>query len=410
MSRNECSALFGGWKGYRVGTVSRLEANETQLRPEIRVELHPTTEPMRCSGCLAESSTTHDVTARWVQDLPILDAATRLLVHRRRLECPRCGPKLEQVEWLDRYSRVTRRLEESVARLCQVLPIKHVAEFFGLGWDAVKAIDKGYLAHKLGPVDLSGVEVIAMDEFSLRKGHRYATVVVEPRRKRVLWVGRGRTRQDIRPFFDLLGDEGCRGIKAVGMDMSLAFEEEVRARCPQAVVVYDLFHVVSKYGRDVIDRVRIDEANRLRGDKRAREVVKGARWLLLRNRENLKDRQERVRLKELLAANRALFVAYLLKDDLKHLWTYRYARSALRFWKGWYGRAMRSRIAPLKRFARRLNGRIDGILAHCLWPLHTSLLEGINNRIKVMKRMAYGFRDHDYFFLKIRAAFPGIAG
>jgi transposase len=410
VSVDECNALLGGWDGYRVGTVGRFEASAEQARPEVWIELHPCATRLRCSGCQEESSATHDVTARWVRDLPLLDAETRLLVHRRRVQCPRCGPKLEHVEWLDRYSRVTRRLGESVARLCQVLPIKHVAEFFGLGWDAVKAIDKAYLAHKLGPVDLRGVEVIAMDEFSLRKGHKYATVVVDPRSKRVLWVGRGRTREDIRPFFEQLGEQGCRAIKAVGMDMSLAFEEEVRLHCPQAVVVYDLFHVVAKYGRDVIDRVRVDEANRVRRDKKARQVVKGARWLLLRNAENLQGRDERIRLRELLAANRALLVVYLLKDDLKHLWTYRYAGPALRFWKGWYDRAMRSRIEPLKRFARRLKTRVHGILAHCQWPLNTSLLEGINNRIKVMKRMAYGFRDYDYFFLKIRAAFPGIAG
>lgn len=410
MSGDECNALLGGWDGYRIGTVGRFEASTERPRPEVWIELHPTAARLRCSGCQEEWSGTHDVTARWVRDLPLLGATTRLLVHRRRVECPRCGPRLEHVEWLGRYSRVTRRLGESVARLCQVLPVKHVAEFFGLGWDAVKAIDKAHLAHTLGPVDLSGVEVLVMDEFSLRKGHKYATVVVDPRSKRVLWVGRGRTREDIRPFFELLGEEGCRAIKAVGMDMSLAFEEEVRLRCPQAVVVYDLFHVVAKYARDVIHRVRVDEANRLRGDKRARQVVKGARWLLLRNAENLKDRDERIRLRELLAANKALLVVYLLKDDLKHLWTYRYAGAALRFWKDWYDRAMRSRIEPLKRFARRLKTRVHGIVAHCQWPLNTSLLEGINNRIKVMKRMAYGYRDHDYFFLKIRAAFPGIAG
>lgn len=410
MSLDECNSLLGGWDGYRVGTVGRFEASPDRPRPEVWIELHPTAERLRCSGCLEESAATHDVTERWVRDLPLLDAETRLLVHRRRVACPRCGPKLEHVDWLDRYARVTRRLGDSVARLCQVLPVKHVAEFFGLGWDAVKAIDKAYLTHTLGPVDLSGVEVIAMDEFSLRKGHKYATVVVDPRSKRVLWVGRGRTREDIRPFFELLGEQGCRAIKAVGMDMSLAFEEEVKLHCPQAVVVYDLFHVVAKYGRDVINRVRVDEANRVRTDKKARKVVKGARWLLLRNAENLQGRDERIRLRELLVANRALLVVYLLKDDLKHLWTYRYPAAALRFWKDWYARAMRSRIEPLKRFARRLKTRVAGILAHCRWPLHTSLLEGINNRIKVMKRMAYGFRDHNYFFLKIRAAFPGIAG
>ena len=137
-------------------------------------------------------------------------------------------------------------------------------------------------------------------------------------------------------------------------------------------------------------------------------MTKHSRWLLLRNRENIRQHEDRVRLNELLAANRKLFTVYVMKDDLKRLWAYSYRGAALRFWKEWYGRAIRSRIEPLKKFARNLRGYLYGILAHCRWPLHTSLLEGINNKIKVIKRMAYGFRDDAYFFLKIRAAFPGI--
>ena len=110
----------------------------------------------------------------------------------------------------------------------------------------------------------------------------------------------------------------------------------------------------------------------------------------------------------MLRANRALATVYVLKDDLKSLWDYSYEGAARRFWDEWYDRAIRSRIAPLKKFARNLKERLAGVLAHCRWPLHTSLLEGINNKIKVIKRMAYGYRDDEYFFLKIRAAFPGI--
>jgi transposase len=154
----------------------------------------------------------------------------------------------------------------------------------------------------------------------------------------------------------------------------------------------------------------VDEANRLWHDKPARKVVKGARWLLLRNRKNIEKQQDRIRLDELPAANKRLPAVYILKDDLKHLWNYRYEGAALRFWKQWYQRAIRSRIEPLKQFARNFKERVHGVLAHCRWPLHTSLLEGINNRIKVIKRMAYGFRDDVYFFLKIRAAFSGNPG
>ena len=218
---------------------------------------------------------------------------------------------------------------------------------------------------------------------------------------------RGRDRGSLRPFFERLGPARCTQILAVAMDMNSAHEVEVRAHCPQARFVFDLFHVVAKYGREVIDRVRVDQANRLRHDKPSRHVVKSARWLLLRNRENVPIR-DRPRLRELLEANRALMTVYVLRDELKHLWDYRSAGHALRHWKHWYGHAVRSRIDPLRRFAKRLKGYLHGILSHCTFPLHTSLLEGINNKIKVIKRMAYGYRDDDYFFLKIRQAFPGI--
>jgi transposase len=404
----ELSDLLGGWEGYKLGTVQRLEANEDRPTEEIWIELLPILDRVKhCTGCGRTVERIHDITERWVRDLPFLDAQTRLLVHRCRLECPRCGPTLEWLSWLERYARTTNRLAASVARLCKVLPIKHVAEFFGLSWHAVKKIDKAYLRKTVGPADLSGLEVLAMDEFAIQKGHRYATIIVEPRRKQVLWVGRGRAREDVRAFFELLGPEGCKGLRAVAMDMNAAYENEVRAWCPNAKIVFDLFHVVAKYGREVVDRVRVDEANRLRHDKKARDVVKGSRWLLLRNWENVKP-DDQVRLDELLKANRKLMVVYVLKDDLKHLWSYSSEGWAKRFWKQWYSRAIRSRIEPLKAFARKLKGHLHGILSHCRWPLHTSLLEGINNKIKVIKRMAYGYRDDEYFFLKIRAAYPGI--
>jgi len=289
----------------------------------------------------------------------------------------------------------------------KVLPIKHVAEHYRLGWEVVKNIDKAWLQKEMGPPDLEGVEQIVMDEFAIQKGHRYATVVVDAQTKRVLWVGRGRGREDVRPFFDLFGPDGRAGVRAVGIDMNAAYELEIRQWCPNAQIVYDLFHVVAKYGREVIDRVRVDEANRLREDKKARQVVKGSRWLLLRNRENITRSEDRIRLQELLAANKKLSTVYILKEDLKHLWKYRYPAAALRFWRQWYNRAVRSRIKPLVEFAKKLKGYLDGILAHCRWRLHTSVIEGINNKIKVIKRMAYGYRDDEYFFLKIRAAFPG---
>ena len=406
MAHEECIARLGGWEGYDCVESWEEERGKTRWCV-IRLQAKAGTARL-CSGCGRATESIHDSEERRVRDLPIFEVPVELIVPRLRVECAGCGPKLEQLTWLEVYARVTTRLAASVARLCKVMSIRHVAAFYGLAWTTVKLIDHRHLERELGPPDLSGVRVIGMDEFAIHKGHRYATLVVEPSRKRVLWVGRGRSREDVRPFFDLLGTQGCQQLEAVAIDMNAAYEQEVRTHCPQAEIVYDLFHVVAKYGREVIDRVRVNEANRLRQDRAARHVVKGARWLLLRNRENLASAQEHVRLNELLAANRALFTVYVLKDDLKAMWDYRHAGYAERFWKQWYRRAIRSRIEPLQRFARRLKPYLRGILAHCRWPLGTNLIEGINNKIKVIKRMAYGFRDDAYFFLKIRAAFPGI--
>jgi transposase len=409
MSSEDLLSQLGHWAGYHVTEVQR-EAATGDQPATIRIRLEPDADrPLICDHCGGEAERVHDRTWRTVRDLPLFEARTELEVLTCRVWCPHCeGPKRERVDWLDAHQRLTRRFADSIFNLCQMLPVAQVAAFYGVHWHTVKQVDKRALAARFEAIDLSQVTVLGVDEFALHKGHRYATVIINPTRKQVLWVGAGRSREAIRPFFtDVLGPEGCARIEAVVMDMSTAFEQEVRAQCPNAEVVFDLFHVVAKYGREVIDRVRVDEANRLRHDRAARKVVKSSRWLLLRNRDNLASDRDRVRLNELLDANQALMTVYLLKEDLKALWRYRHIGYARRFWQQWLERAESSGIKPLKRFADRLQPYLRGIFAHCHHPLHTSLLEGINNRIKVIKRMAYGFRDEEYFFLKIRAAFPG---
>ena len=188
--------------------------------------------------------------------------------------------------------------------------------------------------------------------------------------------------------------------------MNSAFDLEVRHFCARARVVYDLFHVVAKYGREVVSRVRVDAANELRRDKPARRLVKQAHWLLLRNRGNL-DPAQRVRLAEVLEANQSLLTVYLMKESLKGLWTAATAWEWRRRWRDWHAYAAESGIASLKHFAMNLRHYWRGIVSRVRWPMHTGRLEGINNRIKVIKRMAYGYRDTDFFFLKIRASFPG---
>jgi len=311
---------------------------------------------------------------------------------------------------------MTTRLAEKIARMAQITALTHVAAWFRVSWDTVKQIDQRALAQRLGAMEdrLDGIRQIAIDEFALRRGHRYATIVLDLATKRVLWLCRGRDQEALAGFFAALGPARCAQLEAVAVDMWAPYAAEVRAHCPVAQLVYDPFHVIAKYGLEVVDRVRVDETNRLAraagpGQTRiGRRVLKGARWLLLRNRANLKTREERVRLRELLRANRRLFTVYVLKDDLKQLWRFRYRHAALRFWRDWKRGALQSRLPALRTFVRMLERHLDGILSHCRYPINSGVLEGCNNTIKVLKRVAYGYRDEAYFFLKIRAAFPGI--
>jgi transposase len=221
----------------------------------------------------------------------------------------------ERIHWLEPASRLTRRLQAWLEGLLRILPMSHVSKFTGVHWHTLKALDKRRLEAEAGAIEPGDVRRLGMGEFALDKRHRYATVIMDAERTRVLWVGHGTSRQAIRPFFEWPG-EHCQHIEAVAMDMNTAFDLEVKRHCPQAEVVYDLFHVVARYGREVIDRILVDQANLLRDDKPARKVVKRSRWLLLRNAANLKDGQA-VQLQELLAANQPLATVYLLKDALK---------------------------------------------------------------------------------------------
>lgn len=394
---------LGNWRGYRLERVEwpRREGGTLSLY------LKPSSRVMHCQQCGARCQRVHETTVRRVRDLPLFEYRVVLHVPRRRVWCEQCnGPRLERLAWLGRYQRVTERFGKACEKLLRAASVQAVAAFYDLGWHTVKSIDKMRLRAHTAEPDWSTIRYLAMDEFALHKGHRYATVVVDPIGRQVLWVGAGRSRETARAFFEQLPEGVAVRIEAVAIDMTTAYELEIKAHCPQAEVVFDLYHVVAKYAREVIDRVRVDQANQLRHDKPARKVLKSSRWLLLRNRHHLEPDQA-VHLKELLAANQALLCVYVLREELKRLWFYRKPGWAEKAWRQWIQQAEQSGIAALQTFAKRLQAYWHGIVARCRHPLNTSVVEGINNTIKVIKRRAYGYRDEEYFFLKIRAAFPG---
>ncbi len=398
----DASLLNLFWEGFE------LDRYEVQPNQSLLIQLRSRPEHTpRCSRCCAPCNLIHDCRIRRVRERDLFDYKVWLDVPVRRLRCSRCGPTQEHISWLSGRFHLTNAMRCWIEALSKILPIRHVSQLLGLHWHTVKNIDKQRLARDVVPPDRSKLRRLIMDEFALHKGHRYATVAICADTQQVIWIGEGRSREAIRPFFHWLGD-ACQNIEAVAMDMNTAFDLEVKQHCPKARVVYDLFHVIAKYGREVIDRVRVDQANLLRHDKPARRLVKRSRWLLLRNPENLPPDQAN-KLDELLAANAPLTTVYILKAQLKELWYAPDEETARARWKCWLAMAEESGIHALQLFARRLGNYLEGIVSSARYRLNTSVLEGMNNKIKVLKRMAYGYRDKAYFFLKIKDAFPGKA-
>lgn len=399
MIENSFLSLF--WQGYFVESYLINEnAKSLYLNLAPRDDYIPV-----CSCCGEPTSAIHDFAIRTVRDCDILDYTTYLKVPVRRLNCPACGHKKESISWLDKYARLTTRLVTRIETYCRILPISHISDLVKLHWGTIRSIDQRRLERDIIPPDYSQLRKLVMDEFALHKGHRYATVIADAETMKVLWVCEGRSRENIRPFFEEMGCY-CRNIQAVAMDMNTSFDLEVKMHCKNAEVVYDLFHVVAKYGREVIDRVRVDRANELKEDKKARRVVKRGRWLLLRNRNNLTGEQD-TKLAELLDANKPLATVYVLKEQIKDIWKSSTVWEAFRKWREWFKQVKDSDIKPLKEFARKLKPYWRGIISAAKYPLNTSRLEGVNNKIKLIKRMGYGYRNTEYFFLKIKASFPG---
>ncbi|ROT93287.1 ISL3 family transposase [Marinobacter sp. R17] len=392
-------ALF--WEGFTIESYTQIDSQSLLIRLQPAADCLPC-----CSGCSQHTLAVHDTSIRRVRERDLFHYRVWLEVPVRRVRCVACGPRLEQIRWLSGRQRLTVGMIHWVESLVRLMPVQHVAQLLGLHWHTVKAIDHRRLTREVIEPDRRRLRRLIMDEFALFKGHRYATVVINADTQQVLWVGEGRSRAAVRPFFEWLGPEACARIEAVAMDMNTALDLEVQHHCPQACVVYDLFHVVAKFGREVIDRVRVDQANQLRHDKSGRQVIKRSRWLLLRNKDNLRDEQA-LKLDELLQANQPLMTVYVLKDQLKELWYAPSEEDARKRWKDWFRLALSSGLPSVQQFARRLKRYLNGIVASARYRMHTSVLEGMNNKIKVIKRMAYGYRDNDYFFLKIKAAFPG---
>jgi len=322
-------------------------------------------------------------------------------VEIRRVFCRRCGKvKQEKLDWLANSPFYTKRFAFYIGRRCRGSSIRDVAKEFHLDWKMVKALEKQYMTEQLRRAGTPGPKVIGIDEVSLRKGHTYRIVVSDLERKRAIWFGgEDRSEKSLDLFFGWLGEKKSKGVQLAVMDMWKAFHSSTRKHASQVAILFDKFHVI-RHLNEALDKVRKSEYARLSG--KDRRFIKGQKYTLLSRRENL-DTEGRFALRTLLKANKRLNIAYLLKESFCQLWEYKKEGWARKFFDNWRSSLKWQRLRPHEEFAEMIESHWDGIAAFIQSEDNVSLgfVEGLNNKIRVIQRRAYGLRDEEYLRLKV---------
>lgn len=351
-----------------------------------------------CSECGQGCLFVHSTEERTVRHLDAFHRRCYLRFAVRFVRCSRCGLRVESNALVAPRKRSTKAFRRYVGSLCQLLPNSQVAEHVGMSEDTVRSIDLEYLAETYPPPDLQKLRRLAIDEIAYRKGHKYLTVVLDYETGEVIWTGEGRSEATLSSFFEHIGPEVCKQIVAVSMDMAAGYIKAVQQHCPRARVVFDRFHVAKHLNEAVNDtRKRIMS----KAEAEQRRVVKGKRFILLRRFEDLDD-EEVDQLDELLRLNEDMMTVYLMKEQFDEFWGYGNAGSAAKFLDAWVREALDAGIRPLSKVARMLKRHRRGLLAYHTHHMTNGPLEGLNTKINVLRRSRYGFRDLEYFGMKIR--------
>ena len=354
----------------------------------------------RCASCRHPGVTLEGRASVTVRTLPIGRHRVFLVLHLHRIKCRRCGDlKLESRDVAAPRKSYSFALARLVLHLCQEMSLSAVAQHLQLDWHLCKDILESDLSQRKQRLRLRRVRRIAIDEIFVKRPYQFLTVVVDLDSGQVLHVGRGKDADALLPFFVKL--RHVRGqLLAIAVDMSAAFLQAIEQELPKDVlIIHDRFHIM-KLMNKVLDQVRRSEQNRLEAE--GQSVLKGGRYLLLRNRFTVdEDPKDKDRLEQLLKANDTLHRVYLLKEELRLLWEQPTRLHAEWLLRNWLDSARALGLRPLTRLCRTLQAAMDRILAFYFCPISTGPLEGINNKIRVLNHRAYGHRDLDFLALRI---------
>lgn len=357
---------------------------------------------LRCPRCGRAEVAARGSVARVFRSVPIGSKPVAIVMDVARVYCPKCNVTRQvQVGFADEYRRHTRAFARYALELTAMATIQDVADHLHVGWDLIKELKKSDLARRYRKPKLRHLKHLAIDEICIGRGRRFRTLVLDLDSGAIVFVGQGKSAEALKPFWKRLKTSRAK-IRAVAADLSPAYTKAVRENLPDAAIVYDRFHVVKLFNEKLSDLRR--ELYREATDQLEKKILKGTRWLLLKNPENLDDANgERRRLEEALKINSSLATAYYLKEDLRQFWEQSNRRAADRFLTHWLRKAEASGVRMLKDFAKTLAYHRKGLLAWYSYPISTGPLEGTNNKIRALTRQAYGFRDIEYFILQLYA-------
>ena len=382
--------------GLKAHTVTRVE--ETERYMVVHIDRRGG-RLLRCGVCRQRCGKVHSVRKpREWHDLSMRKLPLKLRYRPRRVECPRCGVRVEDFPWAEPWARTTSALSNAVAVMARDSSWQVTARHYGLNWKSVATIVKRAVQYGLRHRKRPPVHVIGIDEVSRRKGQVYLTVVYDLERRVLLWVGEDRTEEAVKKFFtEEMGKRRCQTLRVVCMDMWAAYANLVRDYAPHAQILFDRFHIV-KHLNAAVDGVRLELWRQLTAKERT--GFKGSRWLLLKNPWNLNDNQKE-RLSTLVRWNTPLVRAWYLKEVFQLFWSYKQPWRAEQHLTKWMKAAMRSKLEPFKKFARMLRSHLDGILPWTKNRLSNGAVEGMNNKIKSISHRSFGFRTAENFIANI---------
>lgn len=363
----------------------------------ILIELKRIKKTSKCPDCKYNCRKIKRTRKRQIRDLDIVDSKCYIEYDYNCIECScgYCG--IEELEFVDKYSRYTKRFEKRVVCLCMVMTIKDVAKEMRMSWNAVKKIDKKEAKNYIVPLEHIAPKKIGIDEIAYQKGHKYLTIVRDADEDKVIWVGKDRKEETLDKFFQELGVEKCNNISVAVIDMWDPYIASIQKNCPNAQIVFDKFHVAKKVN-EALDKVRKQEF--AKADKEERINMKHKRFLLLSRQKRLDD-EKRESLFDLKDINQNLYAAYLLKEQIADVLDESCAAIAIKRLKRWIENVYKAGIPQYEKLIKTLQHYMYGILNYFEYKLTNAQSEGFNNKINVIKRKAYGFRDVDYFAYKI---------